>query len=73
MVFMFTSTITLYPHALLNITIAVGNPFAMYLPRGEIRWVRGEEPEVSMGILLEDVEGTDHDKWVNDFTHVFVA
>ena len=67
----FKSDVILHQHSLLNVTIAIGDPFAMYLLRGEIRWVRGEKPEVNMGILLEDVEGTDYAKWERDFTSVF--
>ena len=57
----------LIPHSLLNVTIGLGDPFAMYLLRGEVRWVRGDAPEVFIGVLLEDVEGTDYEKWESDF------
>lgn len=67
----FKTDTNLFPQTLLNITIGLGNPFAMYLLRGEIRWIRGEEPEVSMGILLQDVEGTDYNEWEKDFPTIF--
>ena len=36
----FRTETTLIAHSLLNVTIGIGEPFAMYLLRGEIRWIR---------------------------------
>ena len=57
----------LVPRTLLNITIGIGDPFAMYLLRGEIRWTKSEEEEYFMGVLLGEEEGTDLDAWVTHF------
>lgn len=61
----------LYDASLVNITIGVGNPFAMFLLRGEIRWVKEEGVEYAVGILLKDAELTDFDKWVDRFESIF--
>ena len=56
---------------LLNITIGIGNPFAMYLLRGEVRWVRANDEEVYMGVLLRQAEGTDLENWTQRFAEIF--
>jgi hypothetical protein len=61
----------LYRGSLLNITIGVGDPFAMFLLRGEIRWVKEDDMEYAMGILLKDEELTDFDKWIDKFESTF--
>ena len=53
----------LIPRTLLNITIGIGDPFAMYLLRGEIRWTKSADDEYFMGVLLREEEGTDLDAW----------
>jgi hypothetical protein len=61
----------LYSGNLLNITIGIGKPFAMYLLRGEVRWAKEEEGAFYMGILLKDEDGTDLDKWRASFSETF--
>ncbi len=51
------------PKTLLNITIGIGDPFAMYLLRGEIRWTKAVDDEYYTGVLLSEEEGTDLDAW----------
>jgi hypothetical protein len=53
--------------ALLNITIGVGEPFAMYALRGEVRWVRSKDNVYYMGVLLKHAEDMDLEKWVGNF------
>ena len=50
---------------ILSITIGIGDPFAMYLLAGVIRWSRSSGGGSYMGILLQDKEGTDYDVWVD--------
>ncbi|MCH8258006.1 MAG: PilZ domain-containing protein [Proteobacteria bacterium] len=58
----------LTPKTLLKITIGIGDPFAMYVLRGEIRWVKIVDDEYHMGVMLmEEEEGTDLDAWVEHF------
>ena len=61
----------LLPQTLLNITIGIGDPFAMYLLRGEIRWVKNNEDFYYMGVLLIEEEGTDLASWVDQFQAMF--
>ena len=58
---------------LLNITIGIGQPFSMYLLRGEVRWVRQGDGECYMGVLIRDAEGTDYEKWVTNFDSIFTS
>lgn len=53
--------------ALLNITIGIGEPFAMYLLRGEVRWVRQNDDQYLMGILLKKTDDTDLERWLASF------
>jgi len=56
----------------LNITIGVGEPFAMYLLRGEVRWVRSPSDDVYlMGVRIREAEGTDIEKWIDQFDRTF--
>jgi len=57
----------LHVGSMLNITIGIGDPFAMYLLRGEIRWVKEEKGEYYMGILLKDEKHMDLAKWIENF------
>ncbi|MCZ6503029.1 MAG: hypothetical protein O6945_11000, partial [Gammaproteobacteria bacterium] len=57
----------LVPRTILNVTIGIGEPFAMYLLRGEIRWTKSEDEEYYMGIRLTEQEGTDLDSWIAHF------
>ncbi len=57
----------LAPKTVLNITIGIGDPFAMYLLRGEIRWTKSEDEKYCMGVMLSEAEGTDLDAWVTHF------
>ncbi len=59
--------------ALLNITIGIGDPFAMYLLGGEIRWVRVAGEEHYMGVMLTDGERFHTEKWSDDFDGIFSA
>lgn len=63
----------LIPKSLLNITIAIAEPFGMYLLLGEIRWVREVEDRYAMGVLLRDEEDTDFAKWESEFDTIFSA
>ena len=45
----------------------------MYLLRGEIRWVKSEDDDFYMGILLKEEEHMDLDKWVANFDETFPA
>lgn len=58
---------------LLNITIGIGNPFAMFLLRGEVRWVRPGEDEYYMGILFKEESGTDLEAWISQFESLIVS
>jgi hypothetical protein len=53
--------------ALVNITIGIGEPFAMYQLRGEIRWVRPKDDLCFMGILMLETEDTDLERWLANF------
>lgn len=61
----------LSPNTSLNITIGIGEPFAMFLLRGEVRWVRGEDDDFLMGVLMTDAEGTDLAAWATQFEELF--
>jgi len=63
----------LIPGTLLNITIGIGQPFAMYLLRGEIRWQRPVDDEYAMGIQLKEADGTDLSAWQSSFDDIFAA
>ena len=63
---------SLIPGSLLNVTIGIGKPFAMYLLRGEVRWVREVDDDYAMGILLRAAEGTDLKDWQSAFDEIFV-
>jgi|TARA_B110000196_G_scaffold315782_1_gene325995 hypothetical protein len=52
---------------MLNVTIGIGDPFAMYLLRGEIHREKGEEGEFYMGILLKDEKHMDLAIWIENF------
>jgi hypothetical protein len=59
-------------NTMLNITIGVGDPFAMYLLRGEVRWVRTPTEDIClMGVLMREAEGTDLEKWADQFDQTF--
>tara|TARA_E500000331_G_C17147958_1_gene665838 strand:+ start:459 stop:629 length:171 start_codon:yes stop_codon:yes gene_type:complete len=45
----------------------------MYLFRGEIRWVKHEEEDFFMGILLGDEDHMDLAKWVENFGSTFAG
>ena len=59
--------------SLINITIGIGEPFAMFLLRGEIRWIRQVGDTHAMGILLQDESNTDYEVWQRRFAEVFSA
>ncbi len=61
----------LAPKTLLNITVGIGDPFAMYLLRGEIRWTKSEDEEYYMGVMLSEAEGTDLDAWIAHIAESF--
>ncbi|HIG43501.1 MAG: PilZ domain-containing protein [bacterium] len=67
----FSTATVLPPHTLLNITIGVGEPFIMFLLREEIRWVRDNGDDMQMGVLIQEVPGTDYSKWEAEFTNIF--
>ena len=51
----------------LSLAVAIGQPFAMYLLEGEVRWQQDIEEESRMGILLLQGRQTDYEKWKNSF------
>lgn len=55
----------------LDITIGIGQPFAMYLLSGEIRWVRDVKDKWYMGTLLHASESTDYRNWCAHFDDLF--
>jgi hypothetical protein len=59
--------------SILSITIGIGEPFAMYLLQGEVRWVRTVDGDFCMGVLLQQNDATDYLVWEHDFTNVFIA
>ena len=67
----FKTEINLAAGSLLNITIGIGEPFAMYLLRGEIRWSKEKDGKHYAGVVLLDEEGTDLKKWESDFSKTF--
>ena len=67
----FSTNAELSASTTLNITIGIGEPFAMYLLRGEVRWVRQKDDTYYMGILLVDSEDTDLDNWLDSFDAQF--
>lgn len=56
----------------LNITIGVGDPFAMFLLIGEIRWLRQTEDGCFIGVLLREQEA-DFADWGSRFDEIFRA
>ena len=70
----FQTTTRLPRETLLSVTIGIGQPFAMYLMKGQIRWVRDQGgEECAMGVQLLPDEATDYDKWVTEFENIFAA
>ena len=67
----FSTNSQLTPKTSLNITIGIGEPFAMYLLRGEVRWVRKEGDAYHMGVLLLPEKSTDLDRWLENFHNQF--
>ena len=67
----FKTNTSLYPRSLLAITIGVGEPFAMYQLKGEIRWVRETNGDVFMGVLLNEDDDSDYQKWEESFKATF--
>ena len=63
----------LHPGTILNITIGIGEPFAMYLLRGEVRWNREAGSDFACGCLLFDADGTDFAAWQSAFDDIFTA
>ncbi len=61
----------LYSGSLLDVTIGVGEPFAMYVLRGEIRWVTEVDDEYYIGVKLLPEDGKDLDKWIGNFADTF--
>ena len=58
---------------MVNITIGIGDPFTLYLLRGEVRWTRhdADHGDIVMGILLGEAEGTDFESWFLAFDETF--
>ena len=66
----FSTNSVLSPGALVNVTIAVGEPFSMYLLRAQVRWVRPKDDEYHMGVMLLAEDETDLEQWVESCTNV---
>ncbi len=60
----FSSESEISVKTLLNITIGVGEPFAMYSLRGEVRWVRRSGDLFLTGVLLLPEASMDLEQWV---------
>ena len=56
---------------ILHVTIGIGEPFAMYLLAGTVRWARETKEGTFMGVLLKDQPDTDFNEWVSRFTRLF--
>lgn len=69
----FKTEILLPTNSVLDITIGIPDPFAMYQLRGEIRWSKESEDEYFMGVLLQDSEENDYSKWGKDFDERFTG
>ena len=67
----FSTQTELTPKTSVNITIGIGEPFAMYLLRGDVRWVRQEDDIYYMGVLLLPEKSTDLDRWLENFHNQF--
>lgn len=67
----FSTNAELTAGTILNVTIGIGEPFAMYLLRGEVRWVRTSGDEYLMGVLLQSAQDTDLDRWLENFDTLF--
>ena len=67
----FSTKVELSAGAIINITIGVGDPFAMYALRGEVRWVRSDDDKFLMGVLLQYTDDTDLDSWIASFESDF--
>lgn len=65
------SDVLLPKGSLINNTVGIGHPFAMYLLLGEIRWVHESEEEMSMGVSLMENEASDFERWLKDFDTIF--
>lgn len=57
--------------SMLNITIGIGSPFAMFLLAGEIKWITEKDDECLLGVLLQDLQGTDYADWTERFDELF--
>lgn len=62
---------TLPVGTVLNITIGVDEPFAMFLLQGAVRWTRPVDKGCFAGILLHDAKGTDFGSWQQQFKDLF--
>ena len=62
----------LSPGALLNLSIGVGEPFAMYVLRAEVRWVKESDESIFLGVMLKKTEDTDFDTWLANFDRHFM-
>lgn len=69
----FKTEVLLPTNSLLDITIGIPDPFAMYLLRGEIRWSKEDDDEYFMGVLLQDSDENDYSKWGRDFDQRFAV
>ncbi len=69
----FSTNAMLSAGTFVNITIGIGEPFAMYLLRGEVRWVRPKEDAVFMGVLLVPTGDTDLDRWLGSLENIYAV
>ncbi len=69
----FTTDTALIPGSILNVTIGIGQPFAMYQLKCEIRWVRGGAEEYFMGVLMREDPKSDFERWKSEFDSIFNA
>ena len=57
--------------ALVNVTVGVADPFAMYMLRDQARWVRNKDDVYFMGVLINQDEDTDIVRWLDNFEERF--
>jgi len=64
----FSTYSELNPGSLVNLTIAIGEPVALYLLRGEVRWTRQVDANYRMGVMMNPAEDTDYQQWIEAFS-----
>ena len=63
----FSTHSELNPGSMVDLTIAIGEPVAQYLLRGEVRWTRQVGASYRMGVMIKPAEDTDYQQWTEAF------